>query len=118
MVEVPKFGTAAGHISPSLDAAVKTGTAQTDRPLAEGNTDDWMIGFAPANDPKVAVAVVVPYQAPSTSGAQVAGPIMNCMLATALGETDLGGIPTGCSIAPTPTSTTTAPTTTTTAPRR
>ena len=33
-----------------------------------------MIGFAPANDPQVAVAVVVPQQANSSDGAGVAGP--------------------------------------------
>jgi len=97
---------------------VKTGTAQTDRPLAIGNTDDWMIGFAPANDPKIAVAVVVPYQAPSTSGAEVAGPIMNCMLATALGDTNLGGVNTACSVAPIAAPAVAAPTTTTTTTKR
>jgi penicillin-binding protein A len=66
----------------SLDAAVKTGTAQTGNPSA--NTDDWMIGFAPANDPKIAVAVVVPYQNFVSTGAGVAGPIMKDMLEAAL----------------------------------
>jgi penicillin-binding protein A len=76
-------GTADGVGFPSsLDAAVKTGTAQTGNPSA--NTDDWMIGFAPANDPKVAVAVVVPYQNFVSTGAGVAGPIMKDMLETAL----------------------------------
>lgn len=64
--------------SPSLNAAVKTGTAQTGNPKA--NTDDWMIGFAPANNPKIAVAVVVPLQAFSGTGAGIAGPIMKAML--------------------------------------
>ena len=70
--------------SPQLDrtAAVKTGTAQTGNPGA--NTDDWMIGFAPANDPKIAVAVVVPYQDFSGTGAGIAGPIMKAMLDTAV----------------------------------
>jgi cell division protein FtsI/penicillin-binding protein 2 len=36
---------------PSLNAAVKTVTAQTGNPK---DTDDWMIGFAPANNPKIA----------------------------------------------------------------
>ena len=39
-----------------------------------------MIGFAPANNPQVAVAVVVPQQANSSDGASVAGPIMNAVL--------------------------------------
>jgi cell division protein FtsI/penicillin-binding protein 2 len=43
-----------------------------------------MIGFAPANDPKVAVAVEVPLQPTSDTGALVAGPIMLKMLEAAL----------------------------------
>jgi len=43
-----------------------------------------MIAFAPASNPKVAVAVVVPYQEVSTSGAEVAGPIMRAVLQAAL----------------------------------
>jgi peptidoglycan glycosyltransferase len=62
----------------SLDAAVKTGTAQTGNPSA--NTDDWMIGFAPASNPQIAVAVVVPNQDFVDTGAGVAGPIMKAML--------------------------------------
>ena len=68
---------------PSLDAAVKTGTAQTGTPSA--NTDDWMIGFAPASNPVVAVAVVVPNQNFVDTGAGVAGPVMKAMLEAALG---------------------------------
>jgi peptidoglycan glycosyltransferase len=76
-------GTADGvGFSPALDAAVKTGTAQTGNPQA--NTDDWMIGFAPANDPKIAVAVVVPYQDFTDTGAGIAGPIMKAMLDAAV----------------------------------
>ena len=78
-------GTAAPVGFPaSLDAAVKTGTAQTGN--LQANTDDWMIGFAPANDPKIAVAVVVPNQNFVDTGAGVAGPIMKEMLETALSE--------------------------------
>jgi peptidoglycan glycosyltransferase len=83
MVQVAISGTAAGVGFPkSLDVAVKTGTAQTGN--GASNTNDWMIGFAPANDPKVAVAVEVPLQATSTSGAEIAGPIMEAMLEAAL----------------------------------
>ena len=83
-------GTAANvGFSPSLDAAVKTGTAQTGNPSA--NTDDWMIGFAPANNPQIAVAVVVPYQNFVDTGAGVAGPIMKAMLNAALAPTATSG---------------------------
>ncbi len=82
MQRVALVGTAAGvGFSQSLNVAVKTGTAQTGNPKA--NTDDWMIGFAPANNPKIAVAVVVPYQNFVDTGAGVAGPIMKAMLSAA-----------------------------------
>ncbi len=84
MESVVTSGTADGvGFSPSLNAAVKTGTAQTGNPQA--NTDDWMIGFAPASDPKVAVAVVVPLQPFGGTGAGIAGPIMKAMLNAAAG---------------------------------
>jgi penicillin-binding protein A len=77
------MGTAAGVGFPAnLDVAVKTGTAQTGNPQA--NTDDWMIGFAPADNPQIAVAVVVPLQYQTDNGAGVAGPIMRTMLEAAL----------------------------------
>lgn len=69
----------------SWDVAAKTGTAETG-PNAT-LTNDWMIAFAPANDPKVAVAVVVPNQPGSDTGATVSGPPMKAILGDALGET-------------------------------
>jgi cell division protein FtsI/penicillin-binding protein 2 len=45
-----------------------------------------MIGFAPANDPQIAVAVVVPLQQQNDNGAGVAGPIMKAMLEAAAGS--------------------------------
>ena len=83
MKQVAVSGTGAGvGFSPSLDVAVKTGTAQTGNP--QENTDDWMIGFAPANNPTIAIAVVVPLQNFAGTGAGVAGPIMKEMLDAAL----------------------------------
>ena len=59
-------GTAAAVGFPSyLCAAVKTGTAQTGSAVPGAPTDTWMIGFAPANHPQIAVAVVVPFQSNS-----------------------------------------------------
>ncbi len=93
-------GTAAGVGFPSyLCAAVKTGTAQTDP--TTGLTDTWMIGFAPANHPQVAVAVVVPQQANSSDGASVAGPIMNAVLQAAVPRSS---VQQPCTVAPVPTS--------------
>jgi peptidoglycan glycosyltransferase len=83
MHEVVLVGTASGVGFPAyLDAAVKTGTAQTGNPAA--NTDDWMIGFAPATNPQIAVAVVVPDQNFVDTGAGIAGPIMKAMLEAAV----------------------------------
>jgi cell division protein FtsI/penicillin-binding protein 2 len=44
-------------------------------------TTDWMIAFAPASHPEVAIAVVVPNQSKSATGAEVSGPIVKTMLA-------------------------------------
>jgi peptidoglycan glycosyltransferase len=83
MQGVVQSGTASGVGFPSyLCAAVKTGTAQTN--ASQQVTEDWMIGFAPANNPKVAVAVVVPKQNIASDGAGVAGPIMKAVLQAAL----------------------------------
>ncbi len=83
MEGVVASGTASGVGFPGyLCAAVKTGTAQTSP--GQSVNHDWMIGLAPANDPKVAVAVVVPDQNISSDGAGVAGPIMKAVLEAAL----------------------------------
>jgi penicillin-binding protein A len=83
MEGVVATGTASGVGFPSyLCAAVKTGTAQTSP--TQQVTEDWMIGFAPANHPQVAVAVVVPDQYIGSDGAEVAGPIMKAVLEAAV----------------------------------
>lgn len=75
MHEVVTNGTASGVGFPAqYDVAAKTGTAQTGN--AKKNTDDWLIAFAPASDPTIAIAVVVPYQPTANFGATVAGPIV------------------------------------------
>lgn len=81
MESVPISGTA-DHVGfPAyLCAAVKTGTAQT----GLNSNQDWMIGFAPANNPQIAVAVVVPDQNVSSDGASVAGPIVRQVMEAAL----------------------------------
>jgi penicillin-binding protein A len=82
LVATAPGATALGIFPPDLNVAVKTGTAQTDD--AHHDTDDWMIGFAPANNPTIAVAVVVPLQVTNSSGATIAGPIMREMFEAAL----------------------------------
>jgi peptidoglycan glycosyltransferase len=79
MEKVVTEGTASGVGFPAADdVAAKTGTAQTGN--AKKNTDDWMIAFAPATDPTIAIAVVVPYQPTPDFGATVAGPIVKCLV--------------------------------------
>lgn len=93
-------GTAAGVGFPAyLCAAVKTGTAQTNK--VTGLTDTWMIGFAPANHPQVAVAVVVPQQSNSLDGAHVAGPIMKAVMQAAVPQSSVSQ---PCTVQPVPTS--------------
>lgn len=83
MVNVVKVGTLSGvGFLASDNVAGKTGTAQTGN--AQKNTDDWVIAFAPANDPTIAVAVVVPFQPTANFGATVAGPIAKCLVEGAL----------------------------------
>ncbi len=100
MQGVVATGTAAGVGFPSwLCAAVKTGTAQTDK--TQEQTEDWMIGFAPANHPRIAVAVVVPEQNVSSDGASVAGPIMLHTLEAAIPQASVSQ---PCNVAPVPVS--------------
>jgi peptidoglycan glycosyltransferase len=85
MVQVVRspVGTAEGVGFPAdLDVAAKTGTAEVGTGVSD--TDDWMIAFAPANDPTIAVAAVLPFQAPSATGALVVGPMMKCLVEGAL----------------------------------
>ena len=82
MQHVAQYGTAGGIFPAVLNVAAKTGTAQTGN--SAKNTDDWMIAFAPAIHPTVAVAVVMPFQPISKTGAEVAGPIVKCLIEGAL----------------------------------
>ena len=98
MEKVVTEGTASGVGFPYQDqVAAKTGTAQEKN---NTETDDWMIAFAPASNPTVAVAVMMPYQAKSNYGATVAGPIVKCLIEGALAiqnHQSLSTLSTGCS---------------------
>jgi penicillin-binding protein A len=79
MEKVVTGGTASGVGFPAqYDVAAKTGTAQTGN--KKKNTDDWLIAFAPATDPTIAIAVVVPYQPTPDFGATIAGPIVKALV--------------------------------------
>ncbi len=112
MESVVTRGTAAGIFLPQDDVAAKTGTAQVGNDLTN-DTDDWMIAFAPATDPVIAVAVSVPFQGYSQTGAVIAGPIMKCMIEAAIAMKagrPITGTSTTCPT-PSPVTTTASPTT-------
>ncbi len=52
----------------------------------EGETQPWFIGFAPADDPKVAVAVDLERSTSGQSGGAVAAPIARDVVETLLSE--------------------------------
>ena len=56
MTEVVESGTATKLKNNTYTAAGKTGSAEYD---SKGNSHAWFTGFAPAEDPKIAVTVIV-----------------------------------------------------------
>ncbi len=76
MISVVTGGTATSAQIPGVEVAGKTGTAETG--VANVYTA-WFVCFAPANNPRVAVAVVVEKQLNGFGGA-VAAPIAKAML--------------------------------------
>ncbi|MBA3339029.1 MAG: penicillin-binding protein 2 [Geodermatophilaceae bacterium] len=84
MVSVVDHGTGRPAGIDGVEVAGKTGTAQ----IAEGvNPHTWFIGFAPANDPQVAVAVFVANGGNSSSeatGGQVSAPIARAIMEAVL----------------------------------
>lgn len=88
MQGVVQKGTAAPVGFPaSWNVAAKTGTAQTGSFSADPPfTTDWLIAFAPVGQSKVAIAVVVPNQPGSATGATVSGPIVKQILGDVLAD--------------------------------
>jgi penicillin-binding protein A len=83
MVGVVAGGTGTAAQIPGIAVAGKTGTAQT----GLGTSHTWFIAFAPAEAPRVAVAVMLENQ-PSASeftGGALAAPIAQVVMAAALG---------------------------------
>lgn len=83
MVGVVAAGSGTRAAIPGVAVAAKTGTAQT----TGENAHAWMIAFAPAEAPTVAVAVVVESQdgVSEATGGRVAAPIAQATLRAALG---------------------------------
>jgi peptidoglycan glycosyltransferase len=78
MQRVVTSGTGRGAQLPGVAVAGKTGTAQN----PGGEDHAWFIGFAPAEKPRVAVAVLVEH---GGVGGHVAAPVAREVLAAALG---------------------------------
>jgi penicillin-binding protein A len=68
-----------------IQFAGKTGTASVG-PAGLGETQPWFIGFAPADDPKVAIAVDLERSTSGQSGGEVAAPIARDVVQTLLSE--------------------------------
>jgi penicillin-binding protein A len=85
MVAVVSGGTATAAQIPGVEVAGKTGTAQT----AEGEPPHaWFIAFAPAQDPEIAVAVVVLNGGDlgsDATGGQLSAPIARDLIQARLG---------------------------------
>jgi len=87
MQGVASSGTAAGIFPASWNVAAKTGTAQVGSLGPNPTfTTDWLIAFAPVGQTKVAVAVVLPNQPGSATGATYSGPIVKQILQDILGN--------------------------------
>ena len=85
MVSVVEGGTGTAARIPGVAVAGKTGTAQNETGAAHA----WFVGFAPAEDPQVAVAVLVEHGGSAGSeatGGRVAAPIAAQMMRLVLGR--------------------------------
>ena len=82
MVDVVNAGTAKRAAISGVQVAAKTGTAQTGRKTAHA----WIIAFAPAENPTVAIAVIVENQpeVSTATGGKIAAPIARRVLEAAL----------------------------------
>ena len=79
MVQVVKNGTGTSAALSGVQVAGKTGTAE----VATGQPHAWFAGFAPADSPRVVVAVIVEN---GGYGGSVAAPIARQVIAAALGQ--------------------------------
>lgn len=85
MVNVVNNGTGTEAYVSGLKVAGKTGTAQLD--LKEGTNNAWFVGFAPADDPQIAISVVIPNV--KDYGSQAAAPIAGEILKYAINNLQL-----------------------------
>jgi peptidoglycan glycosyltransferase len=83
MQNVVNAGTATNTALQGLQAAGKTGTAEK----GDGTNLAWFIGFAPADDPQVCIAVVI--EATQSTGGEAAAPLAAAVMKTALAQPSL-----------------------------
>jgi penicillin-binding protein 2 len=78
LVGVVEGGTASASAIKGVQLAGKTGTAQTGQLDAFGKelNHAWFVGFAPANDPKIVVAVMIEFGGHGTRAAAIASAII------------------------------------------
>lgn len=77
MVQVVERGTGTAAALPDVRVAGKTGTAEN----PQGDTHAWFVGFAPAEAPRFAIAVIVEN---GGGGGSVAGPVVAQVLGSLL----------------------------------
>jgi penicillin-binding protein A len=80
MTRVTQEGTASGLTVDGVEFAGKTGTAEIN---LEGLNQPWFIGFAPAQDPQIAVAATIE-RCQGCFGGEVAGPIATAVMESLL----------------------------------
>lgn len=83
MQRVVNTGTATAAALEGIQVAGKTGTAER----GDGTNLAWFIGFAPADDPQVAVAVVI--EDTEETGGEVAAPLAAQVIKSALAQSEL-----------------------------
>ena len=76
MISCVAEGTGTAAQIYGVDVAGKTGTAEN----AAGSDHSWFIGFAPANDPKIAVAVMLENANQGGSATPIAGKVLQAAL--------------------------------------
>jgi peptidoglycan glycosyltransferase len=84
MQSVVNEGTGTAGAVSGIDVAGKTGTAE----ISAGVNDAWFIGFAPADDPQIAISCIVEHT--SGFGGPTCGPIFKAV-AEAILQGDSGG---------------------------
>jgi len=79
-----KGGTGEGAVPAGFEVAGKTGTAQKVEPLLGGYSDDrfssGFMGFAPADDPKIVLLIVIDEPRGESYGGMVAAPVFKAIM--------------------------------------